>query len=465
MNRTIKLTLRVIAFAAIVARSAGAQAVVSGIVTDSVAKAPLSNATVQLVGSNDPTFVRNATSDSLGRFRMNDVPLGHYKLGFIHPVLDSIGVEPPLRDVYVDASGGVTANAAIPSPATLRRAICGASAADSGGVILGTVRDSRDESPTARAVVMGEWLEYALGRTGMTRHVARRTATTGENGWFALCNVPSSGSIAILASKGGDSTGQVELEMSSDGFLRQELYLGPSVAEPATTASATPGSLAPVRRIQTGRGHLSGTVSTLVGKSPLSGASVTIIDGPQTRTDSRGMWTISNAPLGTRVIEVRALGYYPTRRNVNVVTDAAPVQVALSTLKAVLDTVKIRASRLPGDRNGNGFEQRRRSGMGKFISDVDIQKLPAVVTTDLFRRIPSLRVENDTIKTHGAFEPWCAVYIFIDDHLIHDITPDEIDSYVSPEHIRGIEIYSETNAPPQYQVGLGGCGSIVIWTK
>ena len=45
------------------------------------------------------------------------------------------------------------------------------------------------------------------------------------------------------------------------------------------------------------------------------------------------------------------------------------------------------------------------------------------------------------------------------------LSRDEIDDLVPPEHIAGIEVYSEASAPVQYQNGMKGCGSIVIWTK
>ena len=50
--------------------------------------------------------------------------------------------------------------------------------------------------------------------------------------------------------------------------------------------------------------------------------------------------TLAEAPTGTRMLEVHALGYYPERRRVDVVASSAPIEVKLSTLKAVLDTVK-----------------------------------------------------------------------------------------------------------------------------
>src|SRR5512138_941129 len=102
------MLFRLATITALFAASAAAQtngprdnagATVSGVVRDSIANSPLADATVQLIASDDPArFERTTTSDSLGRFILRDVPLGRYMLGFFHPVLDSLGVEAPLRE-------------------------------------------------------------------------------------------------------------------------------------------------------------------------------------------------------------------------------------------------------------------------------------------------------------------------------------------------------------------------------
>lgn len=476
-----RIRLRLVLLISLLARPAGAQAdtthrdpgaTVSGVVRDSIASTPLANAMVQLVARDDPArFARTAVSDSLGRFLLSDVPLGHYTLGFFHPMLDSLGVEAPLREVYVDAYRPVIADLAVPSPARIRSAVCGVQAArDSGGVILGIVRDVQDGSPAAGVTVAGEWLEFSLGRSGPARRLARRSATTAVNGWFALCNVPSGGSVALIASRGADSTGLIDVQVPSEGFLRRELYLGSAQAESVSGGTETATDIAPSsRRIHVGEGHLSGTVVSVARNRPLAGAQIAIIDGPQTRTNDRGEWALSNAPAGTRMLEVRALGYYPDRRHVNILAGAAPLHIALSTLKAVLDTVMIRASRLSNP-DGGGFQRRRRMGLGHFITPADVARFPVIVTSDLFSRVPGVRVEYDDmhqkyIKVRGVFQPWCAPAIFIDDHNLSFLTLDDLDAWVHPNEVAGIEIYSEATAPAQFQVGLRGCGSIVIWTK
>src|SRR4029079_4163047 len=226
---------------------------ISGNVYDSLARAPLARATVQIVAADDPSrFALSTEADSLGRYIFSDIPAGKYRLGFFHEMLDSLGIDPPLREVTVAGTKSINVDLGVPSAASLRTAICGASLlTDSGAVITGFVRDSRGAAAPG-VTVSGDWFEYAIGRGGFKRQLARRTATTSANGWYALCNVPSGGIVALVANRGADSTGLVEVQVPAEGFLRREIFLGRSMS-----------------------GHTSGTVVTLAAGRPLANAQVT----------------------------------------------------------------------------------------------------------------------------------------------------------------------------------------------
>ncbi|MEO8193132.1 MAG: carboxypeptidase regulatory-like domain-containing protein [Gemmatimonadales bacterium] len=462
---------------------------VSGVVRDSIARMPLADAIVQLVAADrSADFIRTAVSDSLGRFTLTDVPGGRYALGFFHPVLDSLGVQAPLRDVYVDGQRPVHADLGIPSPARLRAAICGVRyASGSGALLVGVVRNARDGAPVAGVTVIGEWVELSLGRDGVLRRLAHLVATTGENGWFAMCNVPSAGTVALTASRGADSTDFIEVQVPAEGFLRRELYLGSArtVATGSTDQRADAAGQSS-GRMHVGDGRLSGTVVTAAEGRPLAGAQVSITDGPQTRANERGEWTLVDAPVGTRMLEIRALGYYPERRHVHVIPGAEPVRVALSTLKAVLDTVKVRATRFY-NRDRSGFQERRHVGVGRYLTPADIARRPATFTSDLFRTVSGVRIgfASDTLMSDmvlavspddmsttdrrilmkGISGDWCAPAIYMDGLHMPGFDADAIDAWVRPRDVSGIEIYSEASVPSEFQQKRSGCGSIVIWRK
>jgi Carboxypeptidase regulatory-like domain len=483
----------------LLARLAGAQqpdtthrvpgATVGGIVRDSIANRPLAAATVQLVAANNPTSVaRTVVSDSLGAFAFSDVPDGRYMLGFFHPMLDSLGVQTSPRAVNVEKHRPVRADLGIPSPSRLRQAICRAQSGSAAGALLvGVVREVRDGAPASGVTVIAEWLELSFGKSGVFRHLARIAATTGDYGWFAMCNVPTAGTVALAASRGADSTDLIEVQVPAEGFLRLELYLGPARSIAVSVPGQRADSLAPSsRRVHSGDGMLSGTVVAAVDGRRLADAQVGIVDGPETHANERGEWTLANAPAGTRMLEVRALGYYPDRRRVNVVAGAAPVLVQLATLKSVLDTVRVTATRFY-NRDRSGFAERRHLGVGRYLTPEDIARRPAIFTSELFRSMSGLRLgyASDTLSSdmvlnvppdslhtidrrilmRGIAGDWCAPAIYMDGLVMPQLNADAIDAWVQPKDVSGIEIYSEATVPPEFEHRRSGCGTIVIWRK
>lgn len=452
-------------------------AAVTGLVYDSIGNAPLSDAIVQLVSGD---FVRTSTTDAQGKFVLQDIPVGRYTIGFLHPVLDSIGIGAPLREVVIENANPFHLNLAVPSTRRIRVAICRSMTADTGAVIVGNVRDATSGAPAPGVTIRGEWLEYVLTRSGISRRLGHLSTTTTESGWFALCNVPGSGVVALTAARGADSTGSVEVQMPPDGYARREIYIGThstelvdEVDEPKASESRAVATL-PRRKIHIGDGRVAGkVVSTATGR-PLASAQITIVDGPSTRTDGEGNFLFINAPMGTQTVEVRAVGYYPNSRQVNVVPGSAALTVSLSTLKAVLDTVRIRASRLPSGPDDGGFNRRRRMGLGKYVGPEDMRRFPVINTADVFRRIPRMRTDGAKLLMRGAFptsqgqlrgEFWCEPSVFIDGANMSFMSIEDINDWVHPDDVKGIEVYSEGTSPPQFQVGLSGCGSVVIWTK
>jgi hypothetical protein len=462
--------------ASLVARLAAAQTTVSGIVRDSIANAPLAGATVQLVSRDGANATgRTTTSDELGRFQIRDVADGRYQIGFFHPLLDSLGVEPSVHEIIIAGRRAARIDLATPSGSELRAAFCGTrTLGDSNAVIVGVVRDARTGAPLTDANVTADWLEYTFAGDGISRRTPHVDATTRSNGWFALCGLPRGGTIVLSAHRSADSTGRIELDVPANGFRRRELYLGPvrTVVERDTTAIIDSLPLRRVRRF--GDGRLRGLVLSALGNRPLPGAQVGIADGPQTRANERGEWTLVDVPFGTQSLEVRALGHYPERVPVDVVPEAEPIQTAMRTMKAVLDTVRVVEARMNNPKFAE-FEQRRRSGAGRYITLADIERLRPFTTSDIFKMMPGVRFERvgagGIVMVRGVFAPWCVPSVFIDGMNMGQIPGDEIDALANPDEIAGIEVYSGTNVPAQFRGGLamspGGdaCGAIVVWTR
>jgi hypothetical protein len=432
--------------------SAGAEAQVhasiTGVVYDSIGRTPLRGAEVQLVATDSPSgVVRTVISDSAGRFRFDSVAAGSHLLGFIHAILDSLGLEPIGRKVEISEARVLTVDLAVPSTARMRTIVCGR--ASSGGLILGVVRDARTHSGISGVLVTARWLEIAISTTGIATERHSAADTTHPTGWFALCDVPGPGRTLLVAHQGADSTDAIDVNVSDDGFLRRDLYIGAAADAPTHT--------------------LSGTVMTAGDTSrPIAGARVRLA-GAEVEANDRGEWTLTNVRAGTRVLQVRAVGHVPEQRVVDVVAGTPPVYVALYTNRAMLDTIKVTAARLSA--NMRGFDSRRRAGMGRFLTAEEITERRPAQTSDLFRMMPGLDVGQPSfgqkqLVMRDNVNRFCNPVVYLNSVYFTQLSADELDALVDPLSIVGIEVYRPPFVPPQFSMGAGdgGCGAIVIWT-
>jgi hypothetical protein len=472
-------------------RAPAAGSVLRGIVFDSLAGAPLRAAVVQLVAEDTSNhFGQSVQTDSLGRYEFVDVPSGRYALGFFHERIDALGLELPLRPVLVPRETEVRANLAVPGAATVRKAVCPVAPLDA-GVIVGFVRDARTGAAVAGATVRSAWLELSLSARGTTQHRAQRSASTFATGWFALCDVPSPGAVMLVAGRGGDSTDVIEVTVPANGVLQQELHIAPVELRVTTDSAVKSAARVAARAVHVGSGRITGTVVKQDGRQPVADAQVSVVGGPAVRTNARGEFALTDAPLGTRTLDVRAVGHYPDRRTVTVRESSAPVLIALSSLRAVLDTMKVRAS--PLINNVVEFEKRRRMSQGRFLSRADIAKLNPLVTSDVFRSISGVALEfvqledlrsqfdssgdeadllevantsnEKRIVMRGTFAPKCLPAIFVNGHFMRSISATDLDVFAHPSELMGIEVYQGAQAPPPFQIGNSKCGAVLLWTK
>ena len=453
----------------------GSQGSISGIVFDSLARKPLAAARVELVNADSLSApARTIETDTLGTYRFNDVRPGRYLVGFLHPTLDSIGVERPPREVSVDGRMAVRLDLAVPSAQSLRVAICGAAAvADSQSLILGIVRDAATQMAVASSTVAARWAEYTIASGGLQRRPERRTFATQETGWYGLCGARIGSTIALSASHDADSTEALELEIPATGFLRRDLYVGVARVVVGDTVAAVKDSLAlSTGPRRSGDGRVSGTVVAGDGGRPLAGARLGIRNGPTARADDRGAFTLTGVPTGTRMLDVRAVAYAPQALPVDVTDGAAPLRITLVSLKSVLDTVKVRGN-LSLYRSQQEFLKRKQhSGAGRFITEEDIAKRNPVAAVDLFRTMTGIMIARDdnqydilVQRSMSSFaNPYCRVAVFVNGVALRDPTVDDLNGYLRPSQILGIEVYDGGSAPMEFSK-RNGCGSVVIWTR
>jgi len=298
-----------------------------------------------------------------------------------------------------------------------------------------------------------EWLEYELGGRRMVPRMARRVTTSGANGWYGVCNIPREGFVQLAARSGGDSTDLIEVPVISDALLRRELYVGR-----ATTM------------------RIVGTVLREGNGRPLENATVSVLHGPSTRTNAKGEFVIPDAPAGTRLLNVRSVGYYPQRMLLDVVAGAPDVRAELRTFKSVLDTVKVLAN-YQRYSTLQEIKQRAQSGIGRFFNEEAIARRNVVVVSELMWTVPGVYVEraggpDQELSMRGLFAARCTPSIFLDAFPVqlafNGVAPfsiGDIDMLVRPADLLAVEIFAAGQVPPVFGAGMTGCGAIAFWTK
>ena len=444
--------------------AAAAQTVVSGVVRDSLSGRPFAGATVQLVPSTTPWEAgRTVTTDSTGHYAIADVAPGRYTFGFLHPRLDSLGMDAVSRTIDVRAKSAVRMDLALPSAATLAASLCG-SRKDSTGVVVGRVFDARDDAVPARAAVRVRWSEFAFDSAGMHRVEGHVSADVGRDGRYVVCGVPTDVPV-LLSAVAGDSlaheqSGEIEVALSRELPLTHRDLL----VAPADNAGAT-------RAVHARSARLSGRVVAPDGRA-LANARVAIqAADAETVSDSAGNFTLPNLPAGTQQVSIVALGFAPTAVAVDLHPDrTTAIAATMKARIATLESVRVFAA-APDDRVG--FYARRARGLGYFLDRDMIRKISA---PDADNPIGTALATAPMLRRGGVFgRGGCRPVIYVEG-MRNEI--GALKEQLSPLDIGAIEVYdSATSAPPQYGSpgstlldpqqalpGNGGCAVILLWT-
>ena len=440
---------------------------VAGTVYDSLAAKPLAGAIVQLAMKGNGARVISTTSGADGDFEFTGVQPGSYIIGFFHPALDSLGLAAPPRSLEISTAAPAHVTLAIPSAVTVRKILCApSSAADSSGLVIGFVRDADKGIPLVGAQVVMMWREVVF-QDGIRAERREIPVKANDEGWFAICGVPSDGPIMARAELGNDVTGFIELSAPPRGVLHRDFYI-PHDSAAITVAVDDSAGTATGQKMRRGSARLTGVVHDPEGK-PFSSAQLLVWGSGVTGTTREdGTFTLDGLPAGSQEVEARYVGYAPRRVTVDLASNATrTVSITLDKRADVLDEVTVYGKPSKRHRDFTGFLQRRKAGFGHFLTRADIEKRHPFQFTDLFRMISGFRVVPGAefgyqiISTRGGFSGACQPTIYLDGIKLYHT--DDLDFFVMPRDIAGLEAYAgPSSAPLQYSSGL--CGSILIWT-
>jgi hypothetical protein len=219
-----------------------------------------------------------------------------------------------------------------------------------------------------------------------------------------------------------------------------------------------------------GQARLSGQVLTSESRTPIAGA---IVEIPSlhlsARSDSAGRFLIDGLASGDHQVIVRAVSFRPDttwldfREN-----EARSTDFLLSVSVTTLGGVRVTASEPEVRGRLAEFEERRRSGFGRFIDQ-------SMIEANEHRRVADLISSNasgiNPVRGRGA-ETWIAAQraptreamrrSSIATMCYMDVW---LDGVATPS-IAAIEVYTgSSQVPPRFNKSGANCGVIVIWTR
>jgi len=288
-----------------------------------------------------------------------------------------------------------------------------------------------------------------------TPHVLRDS--TDATGSFKLCGLPSSLQATLQARKGGSVTAEVPISLGD-----QETALSARTLLLSHADSGVKTGIASV----SGRVILEGAPSNAGSRVEVVGTDIVAL------TNDKGDFTIRNLPSGSQVLLARHLGFGSEWVPVDL-SSRQPKQVSIKLPKfvAMMDPVLVTARRT-ASLDKIGFNQRKKSGYGRFLGPEEIQAMHPNYVTDILRNVPGLKVnytpDGETVtSSRGASSILggnCTQY-YLDDMPWQSMTPGDINSFVNGSEIVGVEVYQGGNTPPRYSAGTQNCTTIVLWTK
>ncbi len=123
-----------------------------------------------------------------------------------------------------------------------------------------------------------------------------------------------------------------------------------------------------------------------------------------------------------------------------------------------------------------GFDRRRRSGIGWYITGDEILRQGATAVTDILAMAPGVWLQRSGRSRVPHMRSNCPAQVYVDGFLLNrggaagrgrrGGVGEAIDDVVKPSTVEGIEVYQGVSkAPPEYLTPDSRCGVILIWTR
>jgi carboxypeptidase family protein/TonB-dependent receptor-like protein len=212
---------------------------------------------------------------------------------------------------------------------------------------------------------------------------------------------------------------------------------------------------------------------------------VSLLGVRDVETDSSGVFRFVALSPGTYFLRATRLGNTPVLKNITVAADErVRVEITLNPMVHQLTAVVVRAdSAVTALNDPTGFERRRRTEQGVYMTEEQIDRRRAISTEQLFLAVPNVRVDTGGIvridrgvisykrmllgPAKNQFEEQSldcvGVQVFVDGAMM----PQPFDvNLIPPQRIKAIELYrGPATTPLELRTPKTVCGTLAIWTR
>jgi hypothetical protein len=212
--------------------------------------------------------------------------------------------------------------------------------------------------------------------------------------------------------------------------------------------------------------------------APAGGASlVALVEGGATVAtavaDSAGRFFMTLPYAGRLLLQVSRAGYRQATLQLPEVRAGVEIMVEV---RIAAEAIVLAPIRVVGEREFNAvlmrgyYERAARRGQrgdGRFLMREQLDAMVVSQTSDYLRNVPSLQLRpvqrggRTQYPVFRRFGTLCEPVVFLNGNRI---SAQDIDTFVVPGTLEGIEIYTQGDEPALYW-DRSGCGVILMWTQ
>jgi hypothetical protein len=193
--------------------------------------------------------------------------------------------------------------------------------------------------------------------------------------------------------------------------------------------------------------------------------------------DEEGYFRLTAPEPGSYMIYGESLGYRSSVEGPFLLGEDQniPAEFRLDPMPIVLDSLRVVAESKRPSLVLTGFYEREEQGLGHFVGpDEILEKFEARYITDFLWGVPGVRLmpRNNLagtgyvpmMRSAATLRGYCLPEVYLDG--IPQPEASELDDFLTPWNIEGIEVYrGASEVPPRFTSAGSSCGAILLWSR